>query len=121
MDWATAQEYEVQAALGRELGKLGVMVSHLQSARAYRGDPAASRTTAGVPDLLLVQHGRVHLWEVKAASGGLNRNQVTWHRAALEHGYYVAVVRNLDDMVAYYTRQFNEQTKCPRCGYRLPR
>ena len=121
MDWSTAQEYQIQAALARELGKLGVMVSHLQSTRAYRGDPAASRTTPGVPDLLLVQHGRVHVWEVKTASGELNRNQKWWHGLALGHGYYVPVVRNLDDALAYYRLQFNEQTKCPRCGYRLPR
>jgi len=110
-------ERDIQHEVVQALGKLGFMVAEVQSTRAYRGDPAASRTTPGFPDLVLIGHGRVNLWELKRPGEKLNPRQVKFHAGAMAHGYFIPVVSSLDDALLYYDKQLTRAYKCPRCGY----
>jgi hypothetical protein len=110
-------ERDLQRQVVAALTKLGFMVAEVQSTRAYRGDPAASRTTPGFPDLALIGHGRVNLWELKRPGESLNKNQVSFHAGAMAHGYFIPVVSSLDDALLYYEKQLTRPYRCPRCGY----
>jgi len=110
-------ERDLQRQVVAALAKLGFMVAEVQSTRAYRGDPAASRTTPGFPDLVLIGRGRVNLWELKRPGEDLNKNQVRFHAGAMAHGYYIPVVSSLDDALLYYEKQLTRAYRCPRCGY----
>jgi hypothetical protein len=110
-------ERDLQRQVVAALTKLGCMVAEVQSTRAYNGDPAASRTTPGFPDLVVIGHGRVNLWELKRPGGALNRNQEAFHAAALARGYFIPVVTSIDDALLYYEKQLTRAYRCPRCGY----
>lgn len=62
----------------------------------------AMGTRAGFPDLaLLVARGKYHgaFFELKAPKGVLSAHQKAYIEALREQGYYVAIVRSIDDFI----------------------
>lgn len=62
----------------------------------------AMGTRAGFPDLaLLVARGGYHgaFFELKAPKGVLSAHQKAYIEALREQGYYVAIVRSIDDFI----------------------
>lgn len=114
IDFKTAAEWEIQAYLVHELAKLGLFVAEVNYTL---GNPSAvSRTTPGFPDLAIIGMGRVHLWECKSKEGRLSDTQRIFHKKAKDVGYYVPVVRSLDDALNLYDVQFRHARRCSRCG-----
>jgi hypothetical protein len=99
-------EGALQNMLVREMTKLGLFVAEVNYTT---GKPTGTRTTPGFPDLVLFGRGRAHLWELKTPEGRLNDNQVTFHRNAADAGYYIPVVRSLDDALLFWQQQFNQR------------
>ncbi len=54
---------------------------------------------AGVPDLLLINHGEVYWIELKAARGALSHSQRVIHKVLENVGCKVAVCRSLNDVL----------------------
>lgn len=62
----------------------------------------AMGTRAGFPDLaLLVPRGNYHgaFFELKAPKGVLSAHQKAYIEALREQGYYVAIIRSIDDFI----------------------
>ena len=59
----------------------------------------------GSPDLVgTLRSGRVFCIEVKSASGRLNPDQRSWHKAARPWGIYVGVARSVEEALACLAR-----------------
>jgi hypothetical protein len=56
---------------------------------------------AGFGELLIIHHGRIHLAEVKTPDGVLSQSQRETHPELAKAGAPVAVLRSIDDLVAW--------------------
>lgn len=70
-----------------------------------------SAVGSGVPDLLVIYRGRIHLLEVKDGSKPpsarrLTPDQKRWHAEARARGYDVKVVNSTDEAILAVTKPF---------------
>lgn len=66
---------------------LGWRVAHIRPARTAKGWRTPYIGHTGLPDLILVKHGRVLLAELKSETGKPTLDQQAWITAAGRNGY----------------------------------
>ena len=75
--------------------KLGFAV--WETSQGYRKDRGGTRTTAGIPDLYVLGHGRALWVEVKDTKGKLRPSQQTFRDECLANGIAWALWRDVRD------------------------
>lgn len=65
----------------------------------------------GQPDYLFLHYAkRRHLWiEFKSPRGSLSPEQIQWIQIARKDGAQVLVVRDVDEFMGWYEKQFGEE------------
>jgi hypothetical protein len=99
-----APEWQIQAYVKQEIEKLGLVVAEVNYTS---GKPTGTHTTPGFPDLVVIGRRQVHLWECKGSEGRLTPVQAAFHTKCAQSGYYIPVIRSLDDALLFYSRQFH--------------
>lgn len=96
---------EVGRVVGYEKGGKRMFPSWLSTLRAlvrkrvgiYLSKRQASGVVAGIPDMLLIQRGRVFGFELKTDTGVVSSSQEKVHQAWSEDGTPVYIIRSLED------------------------
>ena len=76
----------------------------------------ASGTVAGIPDVLLVWHGRVFGFEFKTASGIISPAQEKIHQIWREDGTPVYIIRDSDTFISIVEEITGLRTKLKQTG-----
>lgn len=97
-------ERDCQTTIIEAARMLGYLVHHSRPARSAKGWRTAIQGDAGLPDLLIVGHGKVFAVELKRRGGKPTDEQVAWLAAFHAAGVDGGVVYVPDEQQAFIDR-----------------